>query len=69
MRIKIEIENQNKFLIEGWNWKKNQFNKKTKNITIKRMKTKLENITYHKLGWNDENKNKSKFYRREKNKN
>jgi hypothetical protein len=33
------------------------------------MKTKLENITYHKLGWNDENKNKSKFYRREKNKN
>ena len=65
MKYKIKIN----FWLKGEIEKKNQFNKKTKNITIKRMKTKLENITYHKLGWNDENKNKSKFYRREKNKN
>ena len=65
MKYKIKIN----FWLKGEIEKKNQFNKKTKNITIKRMKTKLENITYHKLGWNDENENKSKFYRREKNKN
>jgi len=34
--------------------------------TIKRMRTKLEKITYHKLGLNNEIEKKLKFYKRSK---
>jgi len=64
-KIKIEI----KKLIKGCNWKKkNQFNKRNKKI-IKRMEIKLKKITYPRLGFNDKTKNKSKFYKKIKNKN
>jgi len=46
----------------------NQFKKKD-NKTIKRIRIKLKKIAYHKLGLNDEIENKSKFYKRAKNKN
>jgi hypothetical protein len=36
-------------------------------IIIKRMKTKLEKLTYPKLELNEEIKNKSKFYKKIKN--
>jgi len=42
--------------------------KETK-IIIKRMRTKLKKITYLKLELNEEIKNKSKFYKKIKNKN
>jgi len=34
--------------------------------TIKRMRTKLKKITYHKLGLNNEIEKKLKFYKRSK---
>jgi hypothetical protein len=42
--------------------------KETK-IIIKRMRTKLKKLTYLKLELNEEIKNKSKFYKKIKNKN
>jgi hypothetical protein len=49
MRIKIEINNKNIFLIEGWNRKEKSIQQKDK----KRRRMKLQNIIYGKLRLRD----------------
>jgi hypothetical protein len=58
------------FLLKGEIKKKNQFNKRTKKKkTIKRIRTTLKKIIYHKLRLKDVIEKKKKFYKRVKNKN
>jgi transcription initiation factor TFIIIB Brf1 subunit/transcription initiation factor TFIIB len=54
--------------LEGEIEKSNQFNKRQKKKTIKRMKTELNKIN-HKLGLRDVIENNSKVYKRVKKKN
>lgn len=54
--------------MEGEIEKSNQFNKRQKKKTIKRMKTELNKIN-HKLGLRDVIENNSKVYKRVKKKN
>ena len=53
IRIKIEIKNKNKILIEGFNWKEKSIQQKKQKKPIKWMRTNLKKITYPKLGSKD----------------
>jgi hypothetical protein len=59
IRIKIEIQNTNNFLIERWDWKEKSIWPKAQK-TIKRMRTKLKQKTYHKLRLEDKVEKKIK---------
>jgi len=63
LKYKNKLEDTNFFLL------KREIEKKNKDKKIKRMRTRLKKIAYHKLGFRDKIKNKSKFYKKIKNKN
>jgi len=69
IRIKIEIQNTNNFLIERWDWKEKSIWPKAQK-TIKKMRTKLKKKKHiTNCDWRIKLKKKSKFYKRAKNKN
>jgi len=68
MRIKTEIKNTNFFLLKGEIKKKNWFNIMQKKKKSKEWEPNWKK-QHSKLGLNDEIENKSKFYKKIKNKN